>query len=59
MPVFIPWAPAGLWTCGVAGEEDTAGAVAGGVAVMEAEVGQPDRVAQPQAAAGERVGDRL
>ena len=44
---------------GVAGEEDAAGPVAGGVAVMQPEVGQPDRVAQPQAAAGVGVGDGL
>jgi hypothetical protein len=44
---------------GVAGEEDAPRPVAGGVPVMEAEVGQPDRVAQPQAAAGEGVGDCL
>ena len=43
MPVFIPWAPAGLWDVGgIAGQEDTAGAVAGGVAVVESEVRWPN-----------------
>jgi hypothetical protein len=43
----------------VTGEEDAAGSVAGGVAVMEPEVGSPDGVAQPQAAAGEVLDERL
>jgi hypothetical protein len=44
---------------GVAGEEDAARAVAGGVPVMEAEVRHPDRVAEPQPTPGEGVGDRV
>ena len=33
---------------GVAGQEDAAGAVAGGAAVVEPEVAHPDRVVEPQ-----------
>ena len=44
---------------GVAGDEDTAGTVVDGLPVMEPEVRQPDRIAQPQLAAGEGVDERL
>jgi len=44
---------------GVAGKEHAAGPVAGGVAVVEPEVGQPCRVAQAQPATGEAVDDGL
>jgi hypothetical protein len=44
---------------GVAGQEHQAGPVAGGVAVLEAEVGQPDGVAESQPAPGEGIGERL
>jgi hypothetical protein len=44
---------------GVPGQEDAAGPVARGLAMLEAEVGRPDRITQAQGAAGEAVADRL